>query len=376
MEPNMNPKLVIDQMETLKDLHSENFKAIDASIRNAMTALEIESLHNVYAFGDGDSYHAAIAAEMAFLEFSPVSYQPLNSMQFMEYRANYLPVNFPRDTLVVGISASGSTKRVAQSLERAKKFSDKVITAGLVGNTDSRVAKAADKVLSTEIPELGRAPGIRTYVASLMGLLSLAIRIGEIKGKLTQEDANGFRNVIVEMATAVEATYRASIEPAKKALELSLEAPFISYVGSGPSFGTASFSSAKLVEAAGVFGAVQDLEEWAHVERFAYPLDFPVFIIAPPGKSYWRALELAKGVKLLGHPLLAVIDADDKEIREIADVVFPVMGQVEEPLSPLLYYIASTTFSYFIAKELSRSLFMTDNEHIMKIRQEMMKQIR
>jgi len=53
----MNPKLVIDQMETLKDLHNESFKSIDASIRNAMTALEIESLHNVYAFGDGDSYH-------------------------------------------------------------------------------------------------------------------------------------------------------------------------------------------------------------------------------------------------------------------------------------------------------------------------------
>lgn len=376
MEPNLSPKLIIDQMETLSELHSENFKMIDASIRETLTALEVESLHNVYAFGSGDSYHAAMAAEMAFLEFSPVTYHPLNSMQFMEYSADYLPINFPRDTLVVGISASGSTKRVAQSLERAKKFSDKVITAGLVGKIDSRVAKAADKVLSVEIPELGRTPGIRTYVASLMGLLSLAIRIGEIKRHFSQEKSKSMRKEIIELADAVDATYRSSIEPAKIAAKLAESAPFISYVGSGTSYGTASFSGAKLVEAAGVFGAVQDLEEWAHVERFAYPLDFPVFIVAPPGKSYRRALELAKGVKLIGHPLFAVIDNNDEEIREIADVVFPVMGQVSESFSPLLYYIAGTTFSYFVAKELGRSLFMTDNEHIMKIRMEMMRQIR
>jgi len=62
-------------------------------------------------------------------------------------------------------------------------------------------------------------------------------------------------------------------------------------VGSGPSYGTALFSAAKMIEAAGIFVLGQDVEEWWHVERFAYPIAMPVFVIAPPGRSYWRAGE-------------------------------------------------------------------------------------
>ena len=151
---------------------------------------------------------------------------------------------------------------------------------------------------------------------------------------------------------------------------------FISYVGSGPSFGTASFSGAKVVEAAGVFSVPTDLEEWAHVERFTYPLDFPVFIVAPPGKGYWRAAMLAEGVKRLGHYLMVVVEAGDEEVAKYADVVFPIPGHVREEFSPLVYYIPGTTFAYYLTKALGRSMFMTDNDYVMKMREEMMRQIR
>ena len=376
MLPNMSPDLIIDQMKTLKEIHKENFAEIDKNVRLSMSALEFESIHRVYTVGDGDSYHAALSSEMAFNEYAKISYFPQSAMKFLEYGADYIPVNFPRDTLVVGISASGGSSRVVQSLERAKKVSDIITVAALVGNPDSRVANAAEKVISAKIPELGRTPGIRTYTASLMGLIALAIRIGEIKRHFTMDKANQLRQEIIDMGDIVEKTYQASIEPAQEAAKLCKDAPFISYVGTGPSFGTAFFSSAKVVESAGVFSVAQDPEEWAHVERFCYPLDFPVFMVAPPGKGYWRCAELAKAVKMLGHPLIAVVEEDDKEVAQYADVVLPVMGKVTEPLSPLLYYIPGTTMAYFITKELGRSMFMTDNEKVMKLREEMMKQIR
>ena len=375
MLPAQSPELIMDQVKTLEDIHKTDYKAIDETIRKGFTALELESVHRVYATGDGDSFHAALAAEMAFSEFARIPYLPLSAMRFLEYGADYMPVNFPRDTIVVGISASGGTTRVAQALERARKVSDQVMIAGLVGKVDTPVAKAADKVLSAQVQELGRSPGVRTYTASLMGLIFLAIRIGEIKRHFHMEEANKFRKEIVDMAGMVHETYLASIEPAEEAAALCKSAPFISYVGSGPSFGSASFSSAKIVEACGVFSVAQDLEEWAHVERFAYPLDFPVVIVAPPGKGYWRALELAKGVTTLGHPLIAVVDENDKDIKPMAKVVFPVKGQVREAFSPLLYYIPGTILAYSLAKTLGRGMFMTDNEHVMKVREEMRRQI-
>ena len=70
--------------------------------------------------------------------------------------------------------------------------------------------------------------------------------------------------------------------------EVIADAPVMIMVGSGPSYGTALFSAAKIIEASGVFAVGQDLEEWSHVERYAYPDDMPIFVIAPPGRSHRR----------------------------------------------------------------------------------------
>lgn len=376
MERNMHPQLVLDQMETLGDLHRESFKEIDRSVRNGLSALEVESLHRVYAFGDGDSYHSTLSSEMAFNEFAPVTYRPLAAMRFLEYGADYIPVNFPRDTLTVGISASGGTTRVVQGIKRVQEKSDKITAACLVGNTESKVAEAADVVFSAEIPALGRSPGIRSYTASLMGLASLAIRIGEIKRKYTQDDANALRKEIIDMADAVEATYEASLETAEKVAKVFKDFPFISYVGSGPSFGSASFSAAKVVETSGLFSVPTDLEEWGHVERFCYPLDYPIFLVAPPGKGYWKAENLAEGAKKLGHYLAVVVEEGDTVVSKYADAVFTVKSEVREAFSQFLYYIPGTTLSHYVPLELGRSMFMTDNDFVMDLREEMMRQIR
>ena len=177
------------------------------------------------------------------------------------------------------------------------------------------------------------------------------------------------------MAEIVESTYEVSHKPSEEAAKVVKDYPFISYAGSGPGFGSASFSGAKVVEATGVFSAPADLEEWAHVERFSYPLDFPVFMVAPPGKGYWRAAMLAEGVKKLGHYLMVVVEEGDEEVSKHADIIFPVKGQVREAFSPLLYYIAGTTFAYYLTKALGRSMFMTDNDFVMKMREELMRQI-
>ena len=66
---------------------------------------------------------------------------------------------------------------------------------------------------------------------------------------------------------------------------MAADSPVLVMTGSGPSYGTALFAAAKMTETAGVFAAGQDLEEWCHVERLAYPDAMPVFVIAPPGRS-------------------------------------------------------------------------------------------
>ena len=168
------------------------------------------------------------------------------------------------------------------------------------------MARTADRAIVVELPQKERSPGIRTYQASLLGLLLVAIQLGEMQARQSQPEADALRQELVALADVVDATNAAVKEPCQEVAEAVATAPTLVMLGSGPSYGTALFSAAKMVEAAGIFAMGQDLEEWWHVERFAYPVDMPVFVLAPPGRSHWRAGEVAATARGLGRRVIAV----------------------------------------------------------------------
>ncbi len=358
MEP-MKPSVMVTQVMDLPNMMREQTGVFDGLIRNILTPLEYLSIHRVFTTGDGDSYHACMAAELAFENIARVPCEPLSAQRFLDYGAEWMPVNAPNDTLVVGISASGRTQRVVQSLERARQYH--ALAVALTGTPNSPVTQAADRAITVQVPDLGPSPGIRTYSASLMGLYLMAIRLGEVKDRYHQEAANTLRKELADLADVVAVTIKACEPSARQAAQALKDANLMLFVGSGPSYGTAIFSAAKVVEAAAVFAVGQDLEEWWHVEKFAFPADIPVFIIAPPGRSHWRAVELAETAKMLGRRIVAVVKDDDKEIASLADFVLPVAGEVREEFSPLVYHVAADLFASYLTENLGRMLFQTDN---------------
>lgn len=350
---------MVKQVADLPNVLREQTSPIDMTMRTALSPLEYASLRRVFLTGDGDSYHATMACELAFENIAKMPCEPMSAQRFLDYAAEWMPVPNPNSTLVVGISASGKTQRVVQSIERANARG--ALTLALTGTAGSPVTTVAQRAAVASVPNMGPSPGIRTYQATLMGLLLLAIRIGEIKNRYHQDEANEMRREIAGLADAAAATAEACDGAARQAAEAFKDAPFQVWLGSGPSYGTALFASAKVVEAAAVFAIGQDLEEWNHVEKFARPHDTPTFIIAPPGRSYWRAIDLARQAKMLGRRVVAVVKSGDTDIAPLADVVFPIMGDVREEFSPLLYHIPSNLYASYTAESLGRKLFHADD---------------
>ena len=359
MEP-MKPSVMIGQIEDLPNLMRNQVAAFDQQIRNVLTPVEFLSLHRVYLVGDGDSYHGALAAEMAFEAIANINCEPISAMRFLEYVASYIPTNFPNDTLVAGISASGRTQRVVEALERAKETSKFIRTVSFTGNNDSNVSKAAERTVHLDIPNLGASPGIRTYAATLTGLYLLAIRIGEIQNQYHMDEANEMRAELTSLGDVIENNLPDMKKTAQEIAKAFVDAQHMLFIGSGPNYGTAIFSAAKVIEASGIFSMGQDLEEWAHVERFAYPDDLPTFVIAPPGKGYWRAVDMVKTAKSLGRRIVAVVHEDDKDIAPQADFVFRIKGDVREEFSPLVYHIPADYFSSYLADLQGKHLFQSD----------------
>ena len=217
-----------------------------------------------------------------------------------------------------------------------------------------------------ELPQKQRSPGIRTYQASLLGMLLVAIQLGEMRDTSHQAEADGLRQEVAALADVVDATASAIKERCREVADMIADSPAMVMLGSGPSYGTALFSAAKVIEAAGVFAMGQDLEEWWHVERFAYPVDMPVFVIAPPGRSHWRAGDLAATARALGRRVIAVTHKDDTEVARHAHAVLPVHGEVREEFSPLLYHLFADYGASYLAARLGRALFQSDRPELLR----------
>jgi glucosamine--fructose-6-phosphate aminotransferase (isomerizing) len=360
----LKPEVMVSQVEGLAGDLRALTRPFAQQIRTVLTPLEWRAVKKVYLTGDGDSYHASCAAEMAFEAIADVTCAPLSAQRFVDYGAAWMRPAAPQQTLVVATSASGGTTRVVQALECAKEHG--AVTLALTGTPTSAVTQVADRTIVVELPQQQRSPGIRTYQASLLGMLLVAIQLGAMRNTSPQDDANVLRQELAALADVVEATTDAIKGRCCEAADMIADTPTLVMVGSGPSYGTALFSAAKVVEAAGILALGQDLEEWWHVERFASPVAMPVFVIAPPGRSHWRAGDVAATARGLGRRVIAVTHKDDTEVTRHAFAVLPVHGAVREEFSPVLYHLFSSYVASYIAARLGRSLFQSDHPELLQ----------
>ena len=363
MEP-LKPEVMFGQVAGLADDLRQLTRPFEQQVRAVLTLSEWQAVKKVYLTGDGDSYHASCAAEMAFQVIADVACEPLSAQRFLDYGAAWMRPATPPHTLVIATSASGGTERVVQAIERAKEYG--ALTVALTGTPNSAVTQVADRSVVVELPHKERSPGIRTYQASLVGMLLVAMQLAERQGRYAQEETDRLRQELIALADVVDATTNAIRAGCREVADLIAASPVVVMLGSGPSYGTALYSAAKLVEAAGVFVLGQDLEEWWHVERFAYPLDMPVFVIAPPGRSHWRAQSVAATARGLGRRVIAVTHTDDTEVTRHAHMVLPVQGEVREEFSPLLYPLFTSYVAAHVAERLGRCPFQSDRPELLR----------
>ncbi|MFC9931846.1 SIS domain-containing protein [Streptomyces sp. NPDC127190] len=307
------------------------------------------TVRSVCLVGDGDSLHAGTAAEAAFeyLADLPCEVQP--AQRFLGYHVRTAAPG----TLVVAVSASGRTERVLQGVAEARARG--LRTLGISGSATSPLADAADTHVTVGLPDPEPSPGIRTHQASLVALLMLALRPAETTRGA--DWAARARAELLGLADGVAATEAAVRERASVWGRTLTDAPVIAVLGTGPAEGTAGYAAAKIVEGAGVHAYGRDLEEWWHVERFAGPLDTPVVVLAPPGPSRARALELAERALALGRRVALVTHPEGTEHLDDRIVLLPVHGTAREEFAPLLHQTFAAHLAFGLARGLGRSPF-------------------
>ncbi|MCE2485238.1 MAG: SIS domain-containing protein, partial [Desulfurellaceae bacterium] len=149
LEP-LKPEVMHRQLAGLAGDLRQLTRPFAQQIQTVLSPAEWTAVRNVYLTGDGDSYHASCAFEMAFETLADVSCRPMSAQRFVDYGAQWMRQATPHQSLVLATSASGGTPRVVQAIERAKQHG--VLSVAVTGTPNSPVARAADRSIVVELP--------------------------------------------------------------------------------------------------------------------------------------------------------------------------------------------------------------------------------
>jgi glucosamine--fructose-6-phosphate aminotransferase (isomerizing) len=274
--------------------------------------------------------------------------------------ARYEVENVLAPAVLLGISNSGGVSRTIEAVAMARDAG--LDTIAVTGNSTSSITQEAAATLAIAIPAMGRAPGIRSYTVQLLTLFLCALRLGEIRHVLSAQEATRWRQRLRDVATSMAETLAANDAPIRSLVEHWHDEQDWVFVGAGPSYATALFSAAKLVESCGVHAWAQELEEWGHIQFFNRRPRTPTCVIVPPGRSVDRALELLPYVKGIGRYTIAIASSTQPFLPTQVDTVLPVPHTVDEVFSPLVYCLAGELLAYYMAATRDTPFFCADRQ--------------
>jgi glutamine---fructose-6-phosphate transaminase (isomerizing) len=308
----------------------DNLAALDDLVRSTLPRDACRRWTRVLLTGCGDSYYAGLASEFAFETWTglPVDVQP--SLQGGRYA---IPSMTP-PAVVFSVSHSGRVSRTIETVALAR--ADGLDTIAVSGNPESPITREAHWILAHTLQTGGQTPGVRSYTQAQLFLMLAAIYIGECRGVLDRTQAVSLKGDLLCTADILEASLDETNRLARALAEQWREMEQFLIIGGGPSYANALFSAAKLVEACGVNAVGQELEEWAHIQFFLKAPRLPTLLIAPPGRCFDRALELAPIIHGLTGLSIAVGAHDENVLKDQAAHYFGIFGRVDEAVSPLL----------------------------------------
>lgn len=306
------------QVESLPELIESQYEDLEPKVRTVLSFQEIYNIQRIVLTGCGDSMAAAMATKHAFEMLTGIPTEVVTAIEFSRlYCKKHMGIDC-RNPLVIAVSNSGTGARVAEAVERARKHGCYVL--GVTGNEGSPLGVNSDKILKLNISPFEAAPGTRSYLVSVMSLLLLAIRFGEVRHQYTMDQAMAYRYDIKNQGKALKELLPEMIETCGKIAEEWKDFPCYDFIGAGFDYATAWFGHAKMLEAAGKFAMHINTEEWFHLNFFARDArEMGTVVVAnTTNPAHSRSKELVKYANVLHRPLVVVTDGDASDFNQEA----------------------------------------------------------
>jgi glucosamine--fructose-6-phosphate aminotransferase (isomerizing) len=318
-----------------------------------------EKYKAIYMTAPGTSRHVCLAASYPFEKFARIHTEVFPPFEFVHY-----PPLFDRKTLVITVSECGWTKVSRESIKKAKLAGADVLS--IVNSTPSPIAEEADNSIFAQGGDLFGLTTTKGFSTELMALYLLAVSIGEKTGACPANEVRRLRQSLYSIPSIVEQTIKENEDKVKIIAKqyserLKNQSGFL-FGGGGPNYATALEGALKSKEMSSVRSEGFEIEEIVH-GPFGVWGDAILVLIALPGESYERAIDIARGAKELNGTAVGVITDHDTVASKLVDHSITLPSGVEEYFSPIPCIVPLQLMSYYVAleKKLSPDMIRTDD---------------
>lgn len=310
------------QVRSLPELLRQQYGDLALKTRIVLTNSEIASIQKIILTGCGDSHAAAIAMRYIFEELTGIPTEVVPAIELSQFYSKKRIGFAPNNPLVIAISNSGSVARIGEAAKFVVKHGGFVL--GITGNEGSLLGKSSSRILKLNIPPFESAPGVRSYLVSLLSLLLLAIRFGEVRGCYTMDQAQAYREDIVLQSKMLERVLPQIDEQMMSLVVRWKEMEAFDFVGAGMDYATAFYGQAKIFEAVGKYAMCVNTEEWLHLNFFMKNVDkiATIVVCSKDSAAKARTQELLKyAVENMGRPTLLLTDVGADFSAGVVDVI-------------------------------------------------------
>ena len=335
--------------------------AADHEQREALAGM-LAGKSRLFLTGCGTALHAALAGEHLLRHFTN-GRRGTRAFQAFEL-TEYGPAMESNTALIV-LSHSGTATASIRAVEKAKQ--EGAFTLTITAYPESPAASAADAILLTGYPQQQAAVYTVSYTLMVALLADLARRVGRYlpDGGAGAADAAEIDRLpeLLRAGLALEAQMKALAGRYR-------ERQRFWFLGGGPNMVTAYEAALKMMEANYTASTGMQIEEFIHGPISSLDASDVVIVIAPPGPSYTRALDILQAARIIGAETIALARPDDEQIKAAATHLIPLPRCIEA-LSPLPAVVPLQLLTYYLALEhgVNPDLIHRHDERYLKARQ-------
>src|SRR5437762_5578529 len=295
----------------------------------------------------GTSWHAGLAGKYMIEQLARIPVEVDYASEF-RYRDPMLDAG----TLLIVISQSGETADTIAALREAKEHGAKVLS--ICNVQGSMIVREADGTILTHAgPEIGVA-STKAFTAQMIALYLLGLYLGEVRGTLSEAQAQQHVQQLAELPLKMEHLLNESDEIEELAKEFFRSTDFL-YLGRGINFRVALEGALKLKEISYIHAEGYPAGEMKHGPNALIDERLPVLFINTREEGnrsselrYEKTHSNIVEVKAREGIVISVLTEADSMSSTMSDYVIEIPAS-SDLLSPILSVIPLQLLAYHIA---------------------------